>query len=196
MGLFLQQGVDHRAALGVRFIATEHVAVTQRAAAQTNDRAGEGGITGKRPRCRPFLPGSVPANFRRAERFIVWRQVKRSCGSPVQQAGYGRGAHPLTGGGVEMHSVLHGEFNHVGAGQADGVLRCVDLAVTVVEGAHAEQRSHVGDLQHLALFRLRAAGADTRLGTFEHKTRGVLQKSCSEPLEKCCSTGQRLRSLK
>ena len=56
MGLFLQQGVDHRAALGVRFIATEHVAVTQRAAAQTNDRAGEGGITAKAPPVPPILP--------------------------------------------------------------------------------------------------------------------------------------------
>ncbi len=42
-----------------------------------------------------------------------------------------------------------------------------------------------------------ARRGDTRLGTFEHKTVGVLQKSHAvNRWKKCCSTGQRLRSLK
>ena len=46
----------------------------------------------------------------------------------------------------------------------------------MVEGTYAEQRSHVGDLQHFALFGLRAAGADARLGTFKRDARGILKK--------------------
>ena len=56
--------------------------------------------------------------------------------------------------------MLHGEFNHVGAGQADGVLRRVLLVLAMIQGAHAQQRRHVGNAENSALFGLRAAGAD------------------------------------
>lgn len=80
-------------------------------------------------------------------------------------------AHPaLAGSGIEMHSVLHSEFNHVGAGQADGVFRRVFFTFTVVQGAHAQQRRHIGDFQHFALFSLCAAGADARLCAQERQT--------------------------
>jgi hypothetical protein len=48
MRLFLQKGVDDRAAFGVRFIAPQHVAVAQRAAVQADRRAGEGGVPAKK----------------------------------------------------------------------------------------------------------------------------------------------------
>ena len=69
-----------------------------------------------------------------------------------------------------MHSVLHGEFDHVSPGEADGVLRRVLLAGTVVEGSYAQQRRHVGDPQNVALFGLRAAGADARLRAQQRQT--------------------------
>ena len=110
----------------------------------------------------------------------------------------GQHTHPaLSGGGIDVHSVLHSEFDHVGTGQADGVFRRIDLAVTVVEGAHAEQRRHIGDFEHFALFSLRAAGADTRLGALEGDARGILQKVVQGTAGKSfCSTGQRARSAK
>ena len=59
--------------------------------------------------------------------------------------------------------MLHRQFNHVGAGQADGVFRHVFAAAADVKGAHAQQRRVGGDLQQPALFGLRAARADARL---------------------------------
>ncbi len=129
------------------------------------------------------------ADLRGAKCVVVWRQAERvHAGSQRSRLAVGQHAHPaLSGGGVEVHSVLHSEFDHVGAGQADGVFRRVDLAVTVVEGAHAEQRGHIGDFEHLALFRLRATGADARLGALERNAcrilKKIMQRAAGEMLE-------------
>ncbi|GHL09189.1 hypothetical protein ECZU22_30880 [Escherichia coli] len=69
----------------------------------------------------------------------------------------------LAGRGICVHSVLHSEFNHVGARQADGVLRRAAFTVTVVKGAHAQQRRQIRDFKTLALFGTGATGADPRL---------------------------------
>ena len=57
----------------------------------------------------------------------------------------------------------------------------------MVEGAHAEQRGHIGDFEHFALFRLRATGADARLGALERNAgrilKKIMQRAAGEMLE-------------
>ena len=63
----------------------------------------------------------------------------------------GQHAHPaLSGGDIEVHSVLHGEFDHVGAGQADGLFRRIDPAVRWLRCVRRAAGPY-WDFEHLAL---------------------------------------------
>lgn len=94
----------------------------------------------------------------------------------------------LAGRGICVHSVLHSEFNHVGARQADGVLRRAAFTVTVVKGAHAQQRRHIRDFKTLALFGLGAAGADPRLAAAQRNSgllaQKIVQRAAVEALQR------------
>ncbi len=144
----LHQRVDGGAAFGMWSIATEDPAVADGAVGKANGGAGEGGVAGEEAIADPAHPCLQlhQAGFRRANQFIVRRQLQGL--HPCQQLlGFtvGQHGHPaLAGCGIKVHSVLHGEFNHVRPGQADGVLRSLRFARAVVQGSHAQRGAMLG----------------------------------------------------
>ena len=167
MAVLLHQRINQRTTFGVLFVAPQHPAIAERAVSQTHGGAGERGVASKKA-----FAGAAhsrlnlhQASFSGADHLIIGVDVQRvQAGCQFSRLAVRQHGHPvLAGRGICVHSVLHSEFNHVGARQADGVLRRAAFTVTVVKGAHAQQRRQIRDFKTLALFALGAAGADPRL---------------------------------